>query len=672
MEKKYRNDTILLALGLLLICLLSYGISIGQFGYFLDDWYIIWTYTTLGVDKFVEFFKADRPLFSIVYRIIIPIIKDSPLSWQIFAIFTKWLSAISLWALLKLLLPKRDFFTYAISALFAVYPGFKFHHFVVMYGQNYLILSFYLLSYILMIKGLEKTRYSKLFIILGLIFQFIGIAPMELYYGLELMRPIVLFFTFRRDDSNLKSVFAKTARAWLPYFLVLTSFTLFRILFSHLYSYQVSILQNLIDAPIDTLTSLVKKIFVGLTDSLVLVWLEFEERFYLVKDYQQKLSILFLIIVGFLIIYFMLHITNKKDSGLSDKVFPSSMLGIGVFATLTAMIPMIMGGFDIGLSFHNNRFLLPLSIGASMSTIGFIGLLFEDKFTRNGLVAILIALSIGANYANALEFKRAWEDQKSFFAQLSWRVPQLEPSTVLFTTSLPFASYYSGSSLTAPLNMIYAPEIQRETIPYQMILSVSPQMESMPVLIPNQRIDRPTRVFRFIGNTSDSLVVYKPEQGCLKILSSDTDPRAFETDEYYDSWKDIIPLSDLSRIRTGEPGTELPVRYFGNVPTDDWCYYYESAALAEQELNWSKVISIYKEAQTNGYKPEDNSEWLPLVMAYINVGDFYSALKISEELEIDNNFTYRGLCSVWQNDKLNIPAEEIQSVNMLLSLWDCD
>ena len=95
---------------------------------------------------------------------------------------------------IKLLLPKRDSFTYAVTALFAVYPGFKFHYFAVMYGQNYLLLSLYFLSYIFMMKGLNKNKHNKLFTVLGLICQFIGIAPMELYYGLEFVRPLVLFF----------------------------------------------------------------------------------------------------------------------------------------------------------------------------------------------------------------------------------------------------------------------------------------------------------------------------------------------------------------------------------------------------------------------------------------------------------------------------------------------
>ncbi len=82
----------------------------------LDSLAFFWMIgTSYGHTKLLElrnlltFFRGgDRPLFPIVYQIIIPIIKDSPLSWQIFAIFTKWLAAISLWALLKLLLPKRD------------------------------------------------------------------------------------------------------------------------------------------------------------------------------------------------------------------------------------------------------------------------------------------------------------------------------------------------------------------------------------------------------------------------------------------------------------------------------------------------------------------------------------------------------------------------------------
>lgn len=672
MERKFSIINFLLPLGLLLICLLSYGLIAGKLGFFLDDWYIIWTYRTFGAAKFVEFFEGDRPLFSMVYRIFIPIIKDNPLVWQYFAIFTKWLSAIALWQLLRLIMPEKRWLTYSVAALFAVYPGFKFHYFSVMYGQNYAILTIYFLSYIFMILGIRKSKYRFLFIGLGLVFQFIGIAPMELYYGLELVRPVILFFMLPGEVTNIKSKLWKTFTIWLPYLLLFLGFTLFRVIFSHLYSYQVSFFDQLIQNPLYVIKDLIYRVLLGLFDSCVYVWVELLYFFTRIRGFYQIAFLLLLIFGSFLVAWFFIGKADPSKTDPNHKKHALILLGVGVFSVLAGMIPVIIGGLKVSLAFHTTRFLLPLSIGASLATVALIDMVFQNTKAKTVIVALLVALSVGANYTNGLEYKKAWDDQKEFFAQMTWRAPQIEPGTMLISPVLPFDLYFSGTSLTAPLNMIYAPDLRDNPIPYQMILAATPQMNTMPELLPNQDINRSSRVFTFIGNTSDAIAVYSPEKGCIKLLSPDIDPRAFQDDQYAELWSSIIPLSDLNRIDTTASSAEMPARYFGEISTDNWCYYYQQAANAEQREAWTEIISIYQNAEIEGHGPEDNSEWLPLIKAHIYNGNIGAALKLSEELEIDNEFTHWGLCSVWQNHGQASTEQELEKQNLLLSRLKCD
>ena len=391
-----------------------------------------------------------------------------------------------------------------------------------------------------------------------------------------------------------------------------------------------------------------------------------------IQSFDQTAVLFPLIIGSFFAAWFFIGKSDPSKMDTNYRKHALILLGVGVFSVLAGMIPVIIGGLEVGLTFHTNRFLLPLSIGASLAVVALVDFVFRNPTTKTVIVALLIALSIGANYTNGLEFKKAWDDQKEFFAQLTWRAPQIEPGTMLISTVLPFDLYFSGTSLTAPLNMIYAPDLDENPIPYQMVLAATPQMNTMPELLPNQDINRTSRVFTFIGNTSDTLTVYLPEKGCLKILSPDTDPRAFQADRYADLWKSIIPLSDLSRIDLTAPRAELPARYFGDVSTDNWCYYYQQAANAEQRQAWTEVVSIYQDAENAGFRPEDNSEWLPLIKSYIYMGEIEAALKLSEELEIDNDFTLRGLCCVWQNHGQPINEEYVEKQNLLLLRWDCD
>ncbi|MDI9531393.1 MAG: hypothetical protein WBJ23_02685 [Anaerolineaceae bacterium] len=672
MKRESKKIILLQLLGLLLICLLSYGIIAGKLGFFLDDWYIIWTYLTFGAAKFVEFFEGDRPLFSMVYRVFIPIIKDNPLGWQYFAILTKWLAAVSFWQLLRLILPEKNWFTYSVAALFAVYPGFKFHYFSVMYAQNYFLLTIYFLSYIFMILGMKKTKLRVVFVVFGMVFQFIGIAPMELYYGLELVRPVLIFFLLSNKEVGSKVKFWKVIYYWLPYLVVFIGFTLFRVIFSHLYSYQVSLFDQLMQNPIKYAIDLIIRVLRGVFDSFINVWIDIFRSFAHIDSLEQSVFAALLVCISFFTAYFFIHRSNNSDIEKESRRLSLGLQGVGVYSVLAAMIPVVVGGFSVGLAFETNRFLLPLSIGVSIATVAFIEFTVRAKRIKNVIIAILLALSIGANYLNGLEFKKAWDEQKDFFAQLTWRAPQIEPGTVLLSTVLPFDLYFSGTSLTAPLNLIYAPDLRENPIPFQMILTATPQMNTMPELLPNQVINRRQRVFSFVGNTSDAIVVYSPQKGCLKLLYSDTDFRAFSSDRYADLWKSIIPLSDLDRIDTEASRAEMPTRYFGIIRQENWCYYYQQAALAEQRHEWDTIISTYQEAEEKGYHPEDESEWLPLIRTYLYTGNSAKAIEISDSLMNEDEFTHFGLCSLWQNYRSSVNEDEAKSVDPLLKRWRCE
>lgn len=663
-KKQFLNH-FLLAIGLLLICVFSYGLVANKLGYFLDDWYIIWTYRTFGVEKFLDFFKGDRPLFSYVYMVFIPLIKDSPLNWQLFAIFTKWLSGISLWCLLRLLMPKKDLSTFAITALFLVYPGFKFHHFAVMYSQNYAILAVYFLSHIFMILAIRNPKRRCVYTILAMILQFIGIAPMELYYGLELVRPILIFLELRDDTKPLKVQLTRSFKTWLPYLLVLFGFTLFRVGFGQLYSYQLGLVNQLKSDPISTIKQLAVIVFKALVDSIFNVWVDILRQFHAAIKSGNSIVVGVSVAAGLfaLLLLFYSHRTNRTtDSRITSFWLPV----LGVYIILVGMIPVLIAGLDIGLAFHNNRFLLHLSVGVCILIVSLVDLIIRQGYFRLVLLALLIGISIGANFIVGNEYKKAWEAQKYFFSQLTWRVPQIRPGTVLITPEVPFETYYSGTSLTAPLNIIYSPELNQNPIPYQMILAGSPQMKSMPELIPDQPIYRVSRAFNFQGNTSDMLVFEMPTRGCLQILSPSTNPQLYNNSRYAQLWEDLIKLSNLDRIVTNKPDAELPTRYFGSVPQRDWCYYYQKAALAEQSQQWTEIVSLYDRAKSEQLNPVSSRELLPFINAYFRTGEIKEALVLSENLLTeDSNFRF-DLCRIIEDaDLMNISQDREQMLKFL-------
>ena len=673
LKKSNLLQTALLAFGLLVICFLSYAVALGKVGFFLDDWYIIWTYRTFGTAKFAEFFKGDRPLFSYVYRFFIPIFKDSAFGWQLFAIFTKWLSALSLWVLLRMLLPQRKWLTYAVAAIFLVYPGFKFHYFSVMKSQGYALFTIYILSHIFMVLAVRKPKRRIQFFAAAIICQIIGIAPQEYYYGFELVRPIVIYLSLPEEDQGFKSSLSRAFKFWLPNLAVMAGFTFFRISQSNLYSYQISFLQQFRVNPLQSIITFGNNLASGLLSSCLQVWTELIEHLYQAEAAVELPTRLGLVVLVGLVFWYFLYRAEQKETGTTHWRQSAALVGLGLIVALAAMIPFLGGGFTVGLDWHNNRFLSPVSIGASLFLVALIELIIpKKKQLKLALLALIIGLSVQANYVNGIAFIDAWNQQADFFAQLTWRAPQIETGTVVITPDVPFGQYFSGPSLTAPLNLIYAPDLHENPVPYQLMLSGTPQMESMPDLIQGQRIDLNMRVSRFVGNTSDMIVVFQPRQGCLQVLSSTTPPKSFESDRYAAMWEELIALSNLDLINIKAPSAILPEEFFGKISTDNWCYHFQRAALAEQQEAWRSVVAEYNQAEQAGFSAKSTREWLPLIRALIHLGETNSALEVSSRILLEDEFARQGLCSAWQTYYQPESASGLDQVDSYLEGWHCE
>ena len=662
----------LLGLGLLALCWLSYGFTIGKMGYFLDDWYIVWTYRVFGTAGFAEFFSGDRPLLGFIYRIFIPIYKDSVIGWQLFALFTKWISAITLWALLKMLLPKQKWLSYAVASLFVVYPGFRFHYFSIMYSQVYVLLSIYILSYILMVLAIRNPNKRMPLILAAMFCQFVGIAPQEYFFGFELVRPVVIFLAMPEESKDMKGKLLQVFKAGLPYLVVLAGFTLFRIFGSDLYSYQIGFIDQFKIRPLKTLITFFGNTLKGFLNSCVAVWAELLVSLKNTTVSEGLFLRIGLIALGAVVSLFFFYKEDQNEQETLPRKKYLNLIILGVYIILVSMIPFLVAGFNIDTSWSNNRFLLSLSVGVSLVSIALLELIFKNNRAKLVILALLIGVSIEANHANGNLFLTAWNQQKDFFAQLTWRAPQIKPGTVIITPDTPFGQYFSGTSLTAPLNMIYAPQLSDNPIPYQIIYADTPQMLSMPELIPDQEINRTSRVFNFIGNTSDMITIYQPEQGCLQVISPDTDPKSFQHDQYAHLWAKLIPLSDLSRIETEAVEAILPPQYFEEVSTNQWCYYFQRASLAGQEEKWDSVIEVYNQAQQHGFSPRSSSEWLPLIQASLHAGELDLALEASSKILLDDPIAQRGLCTAWENYSQSASRQDPLQIEDLLEQWLCE
>ena len=109
---------------LLLITVVSFGLLIPWLGFYWDDWPVIYMTNTQGTAGFWGFYQYDRPFSAWTYILFAPLLGTHPLTWQIFVLLLRWLTAVFVWMSLKMIWPQKPRQVFWIALLFAVCPIF--------------------------------------------------------------------------------------------------------------------------------------------------------------------------------------------------------------------------------------------------------------------------------------------------------------------------------------------------------------------------------------------------------------------------------------------------------------------------------------------------------------------------------------------------------------------
>jgi hypothetical protein len=251
---------------------------------------------------------------------------------------------------------------------------------------------------------------------------------------------------------------------------------------------------------------------------------------------------------------------------------------------------------------------------------------------------------------------------------MAWRIPALQPGTLLLTDVIPDMPLETDLSFTAGVNWLFAPRYSGGDLPYALLYSEARLGGGvLPGLEPGKQVVLPFRTVSFRGSTDAVVAFLVPSSGCLRIL----DPRLGDEATYEKESPDLlaaIPLSDPSRIETEEPAV-LPERNpFGIEPHHTWCYFYEQAELSRQRSDWQQVLRLEEQAHTLGYAPEDPMEWLPFIEARARAGDMQQAQSLSRQVAKSLPRARKGLCALWERVAGSVPGPTGGASDMLEEL----
>lgn len=660
------------SIAILVTGILAYGILANRLGFYWDEWPFLWFNHAFGREGVIKYFNTLRPFLGYSYATTIPILGTNPVAWQVFSIGCRCLSGISLWWALKQIWPKKSWTTSTIAVFFIIYPSFSQQSISVMWSHIFIILTCFFLSLGWMVRSVRQPENKWWMTILALVASGYHLFSIEYFFGLELLRPIILFFVLSETQPDLRRRIRQLFTQWLPYLVLSFCYLYWRIAIYQFPTYQPQFFEKLSTAPWQAIIGLAAKIAGDLKTVLVDAFVKLFQ-FPVLEVFGQRSTYLYwiIVLVGFIAsaIYFHFYPGDiDKDEPFKTRQIP--LLVLCGLALLLAGIPFIVTDLPVSLSFPKDRFTLPYILGASFLLVAIIQFIPQNKWLKATLIGIAIGLACGVQYQNADAYWQDWKAQRDFLWQLSWRAPAIKPGTLILMDELP-ASFESDNSITSPINWMYAPDYQQGDMPFLVAFITVRINTGVLTLKADSPVHQNYKVTDFYGSTSQAIVLNHQSPGCLRLLDPSTDSKLPFLSE---TITQALPLSRPDLVLSNPENVMSPMVFFGEEPAHGWCYYFEKADLARSEGDWELVTSLGDQAFSQGDYPNDPGERIVFIEGYAHMGDWEKARNQTRTAYKTNEYLSKSLCTAWQRIEQSTELDQpgLQVKNEMIDYLECN
>ena len=687
MKNLSRRPLISHLLAFLLVMVLSFGIAAPFLRLYWDDWPIVAAARLQGVQAFWEFYRYERPLSAWSYTLTIPVLGTHPLTWHIFSLLLRWLAVAGFWFVLQLIWSERRREATWAALLFAIYPIFTQQPVAITFNQQWQIYVLYFLSVSSMLLALRKPRWFWPLTLLSLASMLLHMVTMEYLWSLEVLRPLFLWLAISGSPPQpalLRQRLIKVAKAWVPYGLGLAGVGAWWFNFQRNLpeSHTAELILNADSAtagPLALILQLAQAMLQDLIHNLLGAWYQTITPQDLVLSDRSVLLSLAIGLVTAVGVFFFLRWTYNLPAPASPEMAPTarsdwwkSAAVLGLIWTVLGPLPVWLIDRQSLLGLQSGRFALAALPGMALLIIALLEAFTPRRLAKILLVAVLVGAATGYHLRVAVSYYRSSLSQVSFFWQLYWRAPGLQPGTALLSADELFL-YMGRRPTSIALNLLY-PQPYGTTQAGYWFMELYHDVG--PLQVPRLARDKPFndsfRTFEFSGSSLNSLVIYyKPGAGrCLWVLSPD-DAGLLELPEIT---RQALPVANLSRIlpQPADPNAP-PVELFGAEPEHTWCYYYQKAELARQQGLWDDVIALGEQAAQQDLSPGNPYEMLPFIEAQARSGGWQTAVMQTRAAWEANPDLAPRLCTAWEKflEGATLADEERQAVNGLLESMAC-
>jgi hypothetical protein len=605
---------------LFIVSALTYLPYVGKFGYFNDDWYLMYSASAYGPNTFIDIFSVDRPGRALVMLPAYILFGRNPLYYNLSAYFFRVAGALALFWILNRLWPGKRTTTFFMSLLFLIYPGFLSQPNAIDYQSHIIGLAAALTSIALTIRTISADGIARkaTLHILSILLGWFYLSQMEWYIGFEFFRWACVFLLSSRLGGTLLQ---KTMRAiqWAyPSFVIPIFFLVWRLFFfvSERGATDTEIQFELVKLyPIQTVFHWTVQVIQDLFDVTLSAWVIPLSQ--LTSYIQQWGGLWVILTVGLLgFIFYQLQRANREEEALQFNVAREALL-LGLSAAAIGLIPIAMANRDVTFPAFS-RYSLVSSVGVSLFLVSLL-ININGRILRGAIATGLILIAMLTHHANSVKYAQESAMVQMFWWQVSWRVPQFQPRTTLIG-NYPAGAIEEDYFIWGPANLIYYPEKQKlDNIQPTLFASVLNKGTVIKILTrERQEYDIRKNIVTY-PNYRNILVLTQPTSAsCVHAINS-FQPE-FSSKEL-DSIRLIGGYSEVEHVLMDETPHRPPATVFGPEPNHTWCYYYEKADLARQRSDWEEVQRLDSEAFEKGLAPEDMIEWIPFLQSYAKIAN---------------------------------------------------
>jgi len=608
------KETVFAILVLVFISAVVYLPLIRQTGYMNDDWYLMYSAKAYGPSVFVDIFSVDRPARALIMMPAYGLFGENPVYYNLSAYVFRIISGVAFLWLLRMLFPRQIRWALLGSLLFILYPGFLSQYNGIDYQSQMISLAAAMLSVALSIKVvLMDGGWGKVaLVVLSVLFGWLYLGLVEYFIGFEFLRwGSVLLLSLRMGGSLLQKMWRAIRSMYLS-LLVPIIFLIWRIFFFQAERTATDVnvqFENVKLYPLQTLYHWMIQVLQDLFDVLFAAWFVPLSQ---LTGYIQRWGIVLAVVLAGLLFYFFSSQKNDDDQDMSSKRFIYEALALGIFIGIGGLLPIAM--VNRGVSFPSySRYSLVSSAGVVIF-LSTVLMLLRQRVVRNGLIALLIFISVLTHHANAIKAVQQTAFTRDFWWQVSWRVPQFEMNTTL-VANYPGVVLEEDYFIWGPANLIYYPEKQNEKNIQPGLFAAILNSANVDKILARERQEYGKRknIITYT-NYRNILVMTQPGvDSCVHIIDG---AQPEYSDNEWDFVRETEPYSEIEHVLIDETPHTPPTVVFGPEPVHGWCYYYQKANLARQRGEWDKVQSIGDQAFSQGFEPKDAIEWIPFLQAY--------------------------------------------------------